>query len=607
MLLRALTRYRGSDGVVPAGYARKTLGFVLRIDDDAEGCVLNSQYDPRPDARGKQQFVPLTALVPNVTRTVKPVPMLGCDNAGYVLARPKLVDDPVKQAKEDVAAQTKRELFDELLGEYAEANDDEDARTFLRWRRNGSPGAQRAVETLDDFSAKRLDLDPIAIQVGASMWLHLKPAAQRFWSARVGAAKSGGGQGVCLSCGEYKTVVHTLPQSLTGALVPATSTANVALLSANFPAASRGASGTGLKSAPVCTDCASGAVSSFNALASSERHRWGNRSEARATIWWATDDAIGFEALDQTKPEAVQGFLEALDTGRHAPGRLDLERFYALTFSGNVARLVVRQWIDLPLAEVHKHVVRWFHDSATPDVEYPYVGASEMARSCGSFVPSDGAFASMPEGSRELLLRCALTGGTPPKSLLIRAVSRARAEIHYLSLSDARQVAVVRRRMKARFALIRLTLNRLRPKESPVPQYLDEERNEPAYLYGRLFAERESLQRRALGEVNTSITDRYFDRASADPLSVERALTVLEKKHLESLRRKGEKGTEVAFDKRIGALHERIELEPPLRRMSVEEQALWIAGYYQQRQQNFRAAAESKSTKPETIMSIEEN
>lgn len=607
MLLRALTRYRGSDGVVPPGYARKTLGFVLRIDEDAEGCVLNSQYEPQTDARGRQQLRAPTALVPNMKRSNNPPPMLGCDNSGFVLARPKVVDDPVKQSREDAVAQTKRERFDALLGEYAEANDDDDARTFLRWRRNGSPGVQQAVETLDTFSAKQLDIDLIAIQVGASMWLHLKPAAQRFWSTRVGAVKSGGSQSVCLSCGEYGTVVDTLPQPLIGKLVPATTKSDVALLSANFPAASRGASGKGLRSAPVCIDCASGAVSAFNALAGSERHRWGQHSEGRATIWWATDDALGFEALDQTKPQAVHDLLEALDTGRHAPGRLDLERFYALTFSGNAARLVIRQWIDLPLRDVHEHVVRWFHDSAAPDGEYPYVGVSEMARGCGSFVPSDGASAAMPEGSRELLLRCALTGGTPPKSLLIRAVSRARAEIHYLSLPDARQVAVVRRRMKARFALIRLTLNRLRPKESPVPQYLDEERNEPAYLYGRLFAERESLQRRALGEVNTSITDRYFDRASADPLSVERALTVLEKKHLESLRRKGEKGAGVAFDKRISALHERIGSEPPLRRMSAEEQALWIAGYYQQRQQNFRAATESKSTKSETTMPTEEN
>ena len=99
---------------------------------------------------------------------------------------------------------------------------------------------------------------------------------------------------MCLSCSQMKPTVDTLPQSLQGALIPATSTANIALLSTNFPAASRGARGVGLKSAPICVDCASGAVTGFNKLAGSQDHRWGYRGDPTATIWWTTDDDLGF-------------------------------------------------------------------------------------------------------------------------------------------------------------------------------------------------------------------------------------------------------------------------------------------------------------------------
>lgn len=597
MLLRALNQYEGVGGAVPPGYAIKTLGFVLHIDPDARGCSLNSQYGAEETGKGKSRQTAPSALVPNITRTVKPVPMLACDNASYVLGRPKVVDDPAKQTKEIAAANVKRDLFDDLLREYAEEADDDDARTFLRWRENGCPGLEQAVDGLDAFSVKRLDFDPIAIHVNASGPIHENPAAKRFWSERAGATKSGGTTNVCLSCGERKPVVDTLPQSLMGSLVPATSTANVALVSVNFPSASRGASGTGLRSAPICVDCASGAVSAFNALAADESHRWGRSSEDRATIWWSTGDAFDFNNLDRPQPEDIKAAINALETGRRPVGVLDVDRFYALSFSGNVARLVIRQWIDLPLTDVLIHIGSWFRDSATPDPEREYVGVSEMARSCGSFVPSDGMFSAMPEGSRELLIRCVLTGDGLPRNLLIRAMSRARAEIHYLGLSDPRQVAVVRRRMSARFALIRLTLNRQNNKEITLSQYLDEELDDPAYLSGRLFAERESLQYQALGNLNASITDRFFERASGSPLSVDRALTVLERQHLRTLERKGRRDAAVAFDKRIGSLHERIKAKGLPKQLSVEDQALWVSGYYQQRQENFRRATELKQQK----------
>lgn len=596
MLLRALNKYRDPDGgPIPLGYARKPLGFVLAIDADGGGCQLHSYYRTE-GVGGKLKMAAPPTEIPNIVRTVKPVPLLACDNATYLLGRPKAENDPDKLEKEIAKAAAKREAFDALLRDYADATADDDARTFLQWRRNGEPGLIDAVEALDPFNARRLDFDPIAIKVGASGLLHSKPEAQRFWTARATSSKTGSETCICLSCGELKPVVGTLPQSLIGALIPATSTSNVALLSVNFPAASRGASGTGLRSAPICADCASGAVSAFNALAASEDHRWGGRSEAQATIWWTKDGSVDFNALEEPEPRQIAAFLAALDKGRRPIGALDQpDHFYALTFSGNVARLVIRQWIDLPLQHAHQNVVAWFRDSAGPVPERPYFAVSEMARSCGDFVPSDGMFSALPEGSRELLINCALTGAELPRAILIKAVSRARSETHYQSVKDPRAGGVVRRRMNARFALIRLALNRSYLKGKPLSPHLDEGRGEPAYLSGRLFAVRESLQYQALGEVNASITDRYAARASANPASVEHALFTLEQQHLRTLRRKGRPQAAIAFSKRVDELHDRCGPAPG--RMTTDDQALWVAGYYQQRQENFRRAKENKQQK----------
>ena len=106
-------------------------------------------------------------------------------------------------------------------------------------------------------------------------------------------------------------------------LIPATSTANIALLSTNFPAASRGARGVGLKSAPICVDCASGAVTGFNKLAGSQDHRWGYRGDPTATIWWTTDDDLGFGVLSSLEPAQVAGFVAAPERGRRPVGEID--------------------------------------------------------------------------------------------------------------------------------------------------------------------------------------------------------------------------------------------------------------------------------------------
>lgn len=125
-----------------------------------------------------------------------------------------------------------------------------------------------------------------------------------------------------------------------------------------------------------------------------------------------------------------------------------------------------------------------------------------------------------------------------------------------------------------------------------MPPHLDEERGDLPYIAGRLFAVREALQYAALGDVNASIVDRYFERASTNPADVQHSLTALEKQHLKALRRKGTGGASIAFDKRLTALQGKGDAPG---RLTPEQQAAWICGYYQQREADFARAAENKN------------
>ena len=605
MLIKALADRARTGEQVPPGYAKKPLGFELHIDEDLRGCSLLSRYVETSENGRKSKLAAPATVIPNLQRSgTKPRPMLGCDTAAFVLGWAKPGADAEERAKAGSKARDKQFAFDQLLGDYVAESGDEITKGFLQWRHAGCPGLEKAIQNLNEFELRRLEFDPVAIRLGNSQFLHDTPSAKSYWSKRSMDSKSSTAEAVCLSCGQFGPVVETLPQMLSGSLIPATSTASVALVSTNFPSASRGASGLGLRSAPVCPSCATLAVQAFNLLAADPKHRWGDRSDETALIWWSTDEGLDFHAIDTPDPGRIQNFLSALHGHSRAP-HVDVEeidRFYALAFSGNVARLVIRQWIDLSLVTAHTNVAAWFEDTGGPRTGHEHPSLTDLAKSAGVMVRSQGKWEeSLPDGARESLLRTALTGVAPPRGLLVKAVARASAEVRFLSDDDGITAFIARRRADSRFGLIKLILNRTSQKENPLKQYVDDTRDDPAYLSGRIFAFRESIQHKATGgNLNSTIVDRYFERASANPASVEHALSALERQHLKAIDRKGSKGTAVALDKQVSELLARRSDAPG--RLTAEQQAMWLAGYHQQRQDHFNSAAEhadANNTTPE--------
>jgi CRISPR-associated protein Csd1 len=580
----------------------KSLGFMLRIETDPLTCGLLPLYDQQHNKRGdlvNRWVAPVTAI-PNATRTNNPQPLLGCDTAAFVLGLPKSTNEEssAAAAKQADIARAKRHAFNDLLSTWVVESGDPDGEVYLEWVRCGSPGLETAIARLDDRWRKRLDVDAIAIEVGAGEVFHDKRSLQAAWAAH--SLQSGSGRrDTCLSCGAFGPVVDTLPQAIQGRFVPGTATAQVVLISGNFPSAQRGATGSGLQSAPVCPTCAVTAVQAFNDLASRDDHRWGSTEDTTATIWWAkSGQEYDFAAIDAPEPERVARLRRSLFDLKRSSRTIEHDRFYALTYSGNVARLMLRSWLDVPLHDVESNVNQWFVDVATASTRWPLPPLSALARSAGSIVFSRGQLREdPPHGAFDALLRTALMGLAVPPSLLNQALTRAKAEIHYATQTHPRSgphspftclICRSRERAAHRLGLFRLILNRTKPKEQPLSQYLDPSRDDPAYLAGRLFAVRERLQFLASGEVNASIVDRFFDRASSSPSAVEHSLSTLAQQHLKALERKKMKGAATNISKVLTELHARMGAAPD--RLDASNQALWIAGYYQQRHGDFEKA-----------------
>jgi CRISPR-associated protein Csd1 len=147
-----------------------------------------------------------------------------------------------------------------------------------------------------------------------------------------------------------------------------------------------------------------------------------------------------------------------------------------------------------------------------------------------------------------------------------------------------------------RVGVLKAVLNRNYKREAPVA--FDPENKNRGYLLGRLFAAYEQAQTAALGsKVNSTIKDKYYGSASAQPRKVFALLESGSANHLSKVGKQSP-GRRINLEKLIGAIMERMDPggDPFPTSLTAEEQALFGLGYYHQRNEFFKKAAETADT-----------
>jgi len=178
----------------------------------------------------------------------------------------------------------------------------------------------------------------------------------------------------------------------------------------------------------------------------------------------------------------------------------------------------------------------------------------------------------------------AVLAGMPYPALLMQSVLlRIRAD-----QDDADKHAYKINR--ARAAIVKACLLRNYNLEEVITVSLNEQSSNTAYVLGRLFAVLEAVQEVANPGINTTIKNRYFNSACATPSVVFPILLKLSNHHL----RKIERGLGVYYEKQIGELQNKIAMnEHPLPlHMRLEEQGIFILGYYHQTQKRYEKKGE---------------
>jgi CRISPR-associated protein Csd1 len=469
-----------------------------------------------------------------------------------------------------------------------------------RWRDSalGDPIACMVASFFERGLHKKLAIPPeakptdtAAIMLENGLWAHHQESAAAFWATVARERKTSANEGICLVCGQLGPLLNTIPEAVKSGAIPAGSGRgrDAQLVSVNKPAQGRGGK-IQLASAPVCDGCGSSAMSALNALLADRSHRY--RTADSVLAWWVRGDEDAFDQdwLNEPEPQQVEELISSLHKTSKAAGvgGVDPGGFCAVTLSVNQSRVVVRDWLEVPVDDVQRNLGRWFAGHRIVDLwqdGLKVVPLWLLARCTGRWGTENGQdrylTAGMAHGCERDLLFTALRGTPSAAYLLPHLLHRIRA--------DGRVDL-------PRAALLRLIL--VRSKDTNEENYmtgLNPDLPSPPYQCGRMFAVLEQIQRAALGrDVNTTIADKYLAAATATPLAI---LTMLEKNsrgHLKRLRRSNT-GAYYALSDRLDDVAGHLDATVGIpRTLGLPGQAEFILGYHHQRAADNAAARARK-------------
>lgn len=413
---------------------------------------------------------------------------------------------------------------------------------------------------------------------GVSGFIHSRPAIQKKW-LEYGAEYQDSPRVQCLITGEKdlpQALVHTPIKGVQGG-----QTSGGYIVSFNATAFTS----YGRDKADVAELSAFAYTTALNALlAGKKRQRvvvgdttvtyWAERSSPAEEFFAELfdppqKDEKNMAAEDDVQTtQAIHDVLSALRAGRRVvdivPDLDDSVQFYVLGLAPNAARLSIRFWEVNSLALFLKRVGTHYRQLSMVrqfDSEPEFPPLWRLLCQTATLGKSENVSPVLSGG----MARAVLSGASYPQNLLTAVLGRIRAE-HIVSYFRA--------------ALLKAYL--MRNHQMEVPVALDVNRKDQPYLLGRLFAVLEKAQEDAIPGTNATIKDRYISSASATPGRVFSLLLKNVTNHIAKLRKDTERrGSAIHYEIMIQEIVEMFDNFPTV--LSLEEQGLFMIGYYHQR------------------------
>jgi CRISPR-associated protein Csd1 len=601
-LLQAYDRFAADPDyrIDPRGTSSQKISLAIVLEPDGR---LTDIQDVREQV-GKKRL-PRRLQVLGVTKPSGSglSPCFLWDSTVYLLG---VIKDEGKKSRAREAFQEARRRYLEVEAEINVPDFAAVCRFLEWWDPDRAGGYPALVELAGSFGVFQIR--------GQTSYVHEIPAIRHWWLCRtegdaermkawwqVGSSPNAGPEGWCLITGGFGPLARLHEPKIKRISRRQPSGATIA----GFNMDSVESYGwTQAFNAPASKEAVIQYLTALNAMLDGphwEKHRLVVGSTT-AVFWTdrpcATEDIFarfafqGSSALQQASQDEMllkkmKAFLKALAKGREAYGELDDDpdrtEYCILGLAAPTpARIAVRFFHRSTLADLLGNLRRHFDDiritpefGATakyPDAEFPSV-QQLLDETC----PRRRGRAdreAIPPLLEAPLLEAIVTGKRYPDALYQAVLRRLAAERHV---------------NYARACVIKGYLVRNLRKE--VSMSLDENRTDPAYRLGRLFAALEKTQLDALGpNLNSTIRDRFYSAASATPRAVFPRVLRTYQHHLSNPKLEG--GLRVAREKLVQ------EIVAPLKdfpaHLNLADQGLFALGYYHQ----MRAFFTKKQTDP---------
>lgn len=590
-MLAALTRYCNQlselhPEVVPdEAWSREYVKYIFELSK--EGALLN--IIPLEGKKGLVKAVPRRQ-----GRTSGVTPYLLCDNSSYMLG----VDAKGNPVRSKECFERARDLHERILG----GLESPCAKAVLAYFQCWTPDKASTNEAVLRTGAELLEGGNIVFALRDNAMLlevlddsEVHAACEKFAQQDDGT----GDKMICLVTGERRDVARTHPQfrGVRGA-----QSSGAALVSFNCEAfESYGRRGGQGKNAPVSVEAARAYGIALDYLLKDPGHCF-HLGETTVVFWSEHSDEANSGLMgdllcltkyderlqDDDQDARLERAVTALMRGMSIDGKsLDLSSpFYVLGLSPNKSRLAVRFFNCDEFGSVASNVRRFYEETSMVHVpfERDVVSPYAVLRSVENKNSKREIVLSQLSAS---FMRAVLEGLSYPEAMYGNILIRIRAT-HEVN------------RVHAAFIRAYLIRNIGRSKEE-VTVGLNRQRNDAAYVLGRMFSILEQIQESANGGKST-IAGRYLNSACATPASVFPLLLRLATAHLNKME-KEKPGFAYVLRKELTSTMGMLEAYP--KTLGLADQGDFFLGYYHQQQDRYSSKNNAAVKTDESIVDLE--
>jgi CRISPR-associated protein Csd1 len=617
MVLQALTRYYDiltndpDTDIAPPNFSTANVSFAIEISEDGELLNILSLFERVP--RGKKMVeVYRRMFVPEMLKRsgVNPPPNFLCDNSAYILGISE------KDETKPTYSLERHSAFKEFNQRLLAQADCSAARAVHAFLDSYNMATGRDHPAIAEHLDSLLENGGNLVFMLNGKFVHEDLCIRRVWEQYKIAVDAEVAQ--CLVTGEEAPVAR-LHASLKG--VRGANSIGATLVGFNARAYESYGHEQGMNS-PVSKSAAFAYTTALNYLLSRENENPAFTLGDTTVVYWAESDNhayrdifLGlydpaFVDIDEEDEEPSGRDRLAENRLKHVAAKVkhgqpldmtmlmeDLNpntRFYVLGLAPNAARISVRFFHSDPFEKIISRIMRHYEDLQIIkefENQPTYLTVRDIVGETVSKKASNPKASPLLAGA---VFRAVLTGVPYPAALYNAILTRVRAD------QDDKQKRITKIGY-ARAAIIKACLIRKyrnQPEhaiQEVLQMSLNESSTSPAYVLGRLFAVLEKVQIEAINPKAT-IKDRYFTTACASPASVFPVLLRLSQHHIA----KAEYGK--SSDRRIQDILNLLDLEtnPIPARLTLDEQGVFILGYYHQ-----RAAFYQKSNNETTEVAAE--